>query len=164
MTTTGLEMHSFVTRYKAQWSDVDQNGHMRTTAYLATAEDSRMQYFASHGFPMSEFIRLSIGPVVQSDEIRYGAELRLLDEAVLEMQTIGLSPDGARFGLRNIFTRSDGKVACTVSTIGGWLDLKKRRLSTPPMELLSLIGSLERSDDFTDLPSPIDQSRQALST
>ena len=31
----------------ARWPDMDQNGHMRTVAYLEVAEDSRMLYFAS---------------------------------------------------------------------------------------------------------------------
>jgi acyl-CoA thioesterase FadM len=34
----------------ARWPDMDQNGHMRTVAYLEVAEDSRMQYFASRGY------------------------------------------------------------------------------------------------------------------
>ena len=31
--------HGFERSIRAQWSDMDQNGHMRTTAYLAAAED-----------------------------------------------------------------------------------------------------------------------------
>ncbi len=150
--------HTFVIPFQAQWSDMDQNGHMRTTAYLAAAEDSRMQYFASHGFSMQEFTRLALGPVVQTDEIRYRAELRLQDRAELTIQLAGLSPDGARFGLRNTFTREDGRTACTVTTIGGWLDLRERRLTPPPEELLTLLRTLARTDDFADLSSPLARS------
>jgi acyl-CoA thioester hydrolase len=155
MSTSRQPPSTFVLPYQAQWSDMDQNGHMRTTAYLAAAEDSRMQYFAAAGFSMREFTRLQIGPVVQTDELRYQAELRLLDEASLEIQLAGLSPDGARFGLRNIFTRADGRVACTVTTIGGWLDLKQRRLTCPPGNLLTLLTNLTRTGDYADLSSPL---------
>jgi acyl-CoA thioester hydrolase len=147
--------HGFAVPFRAQWSDMDQNGHMRTTAYLAAAEDSRMQYFSSMGFSMDEFVRLAVGPVVQSDELRYRAELRLLDRATLEIRACALSADGARFGLRNSFTREDGRVACTVTTIGGWLDLRRRRLTVPPSGLLQILSTLERTDDFVEPPSPL---------
>jgi acyl-CoA thioester hydrolase len=146
---------TFAVPFQAQWSDMDQNGHMRTTAYLAAAEDSRMQFFAAAGFSIQEFARLQIGPVVQTDEIRYRAELRLLDKATLEIQLAGLSPDGARFGLRNIFSRADGKTACIVTTVGGWLDLGQRRLTRPPADLLRLLAELTRTTDFTTLSSPL---------
>jgi acyl-CoA thioester hydrolase len=149
---------TFVVPFEAQWSDMDQNGHMRTTAYLAAAENSRMQYFAAHGFSMQEFTRLAIGPVVQTDEIRYRSELRLLEKASLEIQLAGLSPDGARFSLRNIFNRDDGRLVCTVTTVGGWLDLRERRLTAPPDNLLDVIRVLTRADDFVELSSPLVRS------
>jgi acyl-CoA thioester hydrolase len=144
--------------FQAQWSDMDQNGHMRTTAYLAAAENSRMQYFSSLGFSMEEFMRLSIGPVVQTDELRYRSELRLLDGATLEIRCCALSADGARFGLRNIFTREEGEVACIVTTIGGWLDLRRRHLTVPPPNLFKILSTLVRTDDFFEPPSPLKQS------
>jgi acyl-CoA thioester hydrolase len=155
MTTTNGEKGAFVVPFQAQWSDMDQNGHMRTTAYLGAAEDSRMRFFAANGFSVGDFTRLGIGPVVQTDEIRYRAELRLLDRAHLEIQLAGLSSDGARFGLRNIFTREDGKTACTVTTFGGWLDLRERRLAPAPGDLLTVLEAMVRTDDFAELSSPL---------
>ncbi|ONI84973.1 hypothetical protein ALI22I_31450 [Saccharothrix sp. ALI-22-I] len=68
----------FTTTTHVRWPDVDQNGHMRTTAYLDAAEDNRMRYFASAGFPIAEFAARRIGPVSHGDDLRYRAELRLL--------------------------------------------------------------------------------------
>ena len=81
----------------ARWPDMDQNGHMRTVAYLEVAEDSRMQYFASRGYSMDSFMKNRIGPVVTGDELQYRAELRLLDRAVIRLELAGLSADGVRF-------------------------------------------------------------------
>jgi acyl-CoA thioester hydrolase len=105
---------------------------MRTHAFLSSAEDSRMQYFAGHGFPVQEFAKRGVGPVIQADELRYHAELRLLDMADLELRMAGLSADGARFRMRNTFTRADGTIACTVTSAGGWLDLRRRKLTERP--------------------------------
>jgi len=63
----GLTPTSFEVSIQARWPDMDQNGHMRTVAYLEVAEDSRMQYFASSGYS-----------VVSRDGLQYRAELRLL--------------------------------------------------------------------------------------
>ena len=43
--TDAWAAHGFERSVRAQWSDMDQNGHIRTTAYLAAAEDVRMQFF-----------------------------------------------------------------------------------------------------------------------
>lgn len=116
----------------AQWSDMEQNGHMRTTAYLAAAEDVRMQFFDAAGFSMAAFARRGFGPVIQSDDLRYSAELRLLDTALGDLRLAGLSTDGARFQMRNTFTRLDGRPASTVTSTGGWLDLARSAKETDP--------------------------------
>jgi len=137
----------------ARWPDMDQNGHMRTVAYLEVAEDSRMQYFASRGYSMDSFVRNRIGPVVTSDELNYRAELRLLDPAVVRLELAGLSPDGGRFRLRNTIVRKDGRTAATVTSTIAWLNLDERRLTTPPDDLRALIADLPRTDDYVEMPS-----------
>jgi len=137
----------------ARWPDMDQNGHMRTVAYLEVAEDSRMQYFASRGYSMDAFVTHRIGPVVSRDELRYRAELRLLDPAVVRLELAGISSDGARFRLRNTIVRADGRTAATVTSSIGWLDLVERRLTAPTDGLHRLVAALSRTDDFTELPS-----------
>jgi acyl-CoA thioester hydrolase len=80
----------------AGWGDMDFNSHMRNTAYLDKAADLRMMFFAAHGFPMSEFVRLKLGPVVRTDEIAYFREVNLLDEIRATLSLAGLSQDGGR--------------------------------------------------------------------
>ena len=134
------------------WGDLDANGHMRNTAYLDKAADVRMYYFAEHGFPSREFARLAIGPVVRKDEIEYFRELRLLDPVTVTLQAEALSADGARFVLRNEFWRDDRLVA-RVTTTGGWLDLKARKLTAPPEALRVVLEAAPRTEDFRELPA-----------
>ena len=44
---------------------------MKNTAFLDESGDVRMLFFAEHGFPMREFARLKVGPLIQTDEIEY---------------------------------------------------------------------------------------------
>lgn len=132
------------------WGDLDANGHMRNTAYLDKAADVRMYYFADHGFPSREFARLAIGPVVRKDELEYVRELHLLDPVTVTLQIGALSADGARFVLRNEFWREDTLVA-RVTTTGGWLDLKARKLVVPPDQLRAVMEAAPRTEDFREL-------------
>lgn len=121
---------------------MDFNSHMRNTAYLDKSADLRMMYFAAHGFPISEFMRLKLGPVVVKDE-----EFHLLDEVRVTMTLAGLSGDGSRFKLRNDFYRMD-VLAARVTSTAGWLDLEKRKLVCPPDKLLQALRDADQSEDF----------------
>jgi acyl-CoA thioester hydrolase len=137
----------------AGWGDMDFNSHMRNTAFLDKSADVRMMFFSENGFPMSEFVRSSLGPVILRDEVEYHKEVGLLQELTATLAIAGLSEDGSRWLMRNEFLRPDGKLAARVTSAGGWLDLKARRLVTPPAGLLVALRSLPRTDDFKPLPT-----------
>ncbi len=85
----------------AGWSDMDFNSHMRNTAFLDKCVDVRMMFFAENGFPMEEFLRRRIGPVVMKDEVEYYKEVRLLQPLRITMLLAGQAEDGSRFSIRN---------------------------------------------------------------
>jgi len=139
----------------AGWADMDFNGHMRNTAYLDKSADVRMMFFADHGFPVREFARLRIGPVIMKDQLEYFRELSLLESVRVRLSLAGLSEDGSRFELINEFRRGDDKVVARVASTGGWLDLNERRLIAPPPLLDAAMRSLPRTAEFGSLPSSL---------
>jgi acyl-CoA thioester hydrolase len=139
----------------AGWSDMDFNSHMRNTAYLDKTADVRQLFLAEHGFPVEAFARLRIGPVIMKDELEYFKEVRLLQEITITYALAGQSLDGSRFLLRHEVFRPDGKLSARVTSAGGWLDLAERKLIVPPPALLAAMNALERTSDFTVLPSSI---------
>lgn len=145
----------YVKTLYAGWGEMDFNGHLRNTAYLDKSGDVRMMFFAEHGFPMSEFQRLRLGPVVMKDRIDYQREVGLLQKIEVSLCVAGLAEDGSRFMLRNDFRREDGKNCARVTSTGGWLDLAARKLVAPPEALLHALFRLERSEDFVELPSSL---------
>lgn len=140
---------------RAGWGDMDFNSHMRNTAYLDKSADARMLYFAAHGFPMSEFVKLRMGPVIMKDEIDYFKEVSLLEEVQVSLELAGLSEDGSRFRIVNSFSRHDGKLVAKVSSSGGWLDLAGRKLIAPPAGLLAALQAVTHTADFAVLPSSL---------
>lgn len=136
---------------KAGWGDMDFNAHMRNTAYLDKSVDVRMMYFAENGFPMSEFLRLKIGPVLMKDEIEYFKEFHLLDDVKVTLSLAGLSNDGSRAKVRNEFFKYE-KLAARVTSTLGWLDLNARKLIFPPEKLLLVLRSMHKTEDYLVLP------------
>ena len=143
----------FARQMVATWGDIDFNGHMRNTAFLDKAADSRLMFFAEHGLPIEEFARLGIGPVIRTDEVEYFKEIRLLEEIKVTLSAAGLSDDGARFMVRNEFWRADETLAARVTSAGGWLDHRARKLVVPPEGLLAALRAMPRTDDFHVLRS-----------
>ena len=139
----------------AGWGDMDFNAHMKNTAFLDKSADVRMMFFSENGFPMAEFSRLKLGPVIMKDEVEYQKEVGLLQEIRVTMAIAGLSPDGSRFQIRNEIFRSDEKLCARVTSTGGWLDLSARKLIAPPAALLSALQTLEKTAGFLVLPSSV---------
>lgn len=145
----------FQRTFQAGWGDMDFNAHMANTAYLNRAADVRMLFFAEHGFPMSEFRRRRLGPVIMKDEIEYHREIALLETFTVDLQLAGLAPDGSRFLLHNELCNSSGKRCARVISAGGWLDLEARRLVAAPAELLAAMHAMTRTEHFQELPSSL---------
>lgn len=145
----------FEKKLMAGWGDMDFNSHMRNTAFMDKAGDVRMLFLSENGFPMSELMRLRIGPVVMKDEIAYFKEVMLLDEITVTLGVAGLSSDGSRWMLRSDVIRPDGKLAARITSTGGWLDLGARKLIAPPPALLATWQSLYKTEDFQELTTSI---------
>ena len=139
----------------AGWGDMDSNAHMRNSAFLDKASDVRMLFFAEHGFPVSEFTRLRLGPVVTKDELEYRREVTLLQPLTVTLEIAGMAPDGSRFVIRNDLLRVDGKLCARVTSVVGWLDLVARKLVAPPEALLAAVRSADKTSDFVELPSAL---------
>lgn len=139
----------------AGWADMDFNAHMKNTAYLDKAADVRQMFLIENGFPVEEFSRLRIGPVMMKDEVEYFSEVRLQQEITVTYALAGHALDGSRFLLRHEIFRPDGNLSARVTSAGGWLNLDKRKLVVPPPKLLAVMNSLEKTSDFLVLPSSV---------
>lgn len=139
----------------AGWADMDFNSHMKNTAYLDKAADVRQMFLIEHGFPVEEFLRLRIGPVVKKDEVEYFSEVGLQQQITVTYCIAGHALDGSRFVLRHEIFRPDGKLSARVTSLGGWLDLTARKLVAPPPPLLAVMNLLEKTSDFAVLPSSV---------
>ena len=145
----------FEKQFTVGWRDVDPNGHVANMVYLEYAVDTRIAFFASHGFGPSNFMRQGFGPVIKTDFVEYFREAVMLDELKVTMENGGFSDDGSRFRVVNNFYKLTGEPAARVTSVGGWLGLKERKLIAPPDEIKQAWLTLIQTDDFAELSSSI---------
>ncbi len=154
-------MDRYAKQFLAGWGTMDFNGHLANRSYLDLAADVRMSFFAEHGFPTAEFLRLAIGPVVKKDELEYFREVSLHETVTVTHAALGGSPDGSRFAIENEIWTSRGERAAVVRSSGGWLDLRARKLIAPPPALLAALLQVPRAPNFVELPPIRDRGDSA---
>lgn len=145
----------FERSFSVGWRDVDPNGHVANMVYLEYAVDTRIAFFESCGFPPSNFLKHGFGPVIKSDFTEYFREAVMLDELRVTIENGGFSEDGSRFRVVNTIYKEDGELAARVTSIGGWLNLKERRLIEAPDSIKEAWSRLPRTEDFQELPSSV---------
>ncbi|MGH8129513.1 MAG: thioesterase family protein [Steroidobacteraceae bacterium] len=150
-----MSAHVFAISTMAGWADMDANAHMANVAYLSKCVDARMSFFKQNGFPITEFAKRRLGPVVRRDELEYFREVALLDPITVTLALGGMALDGSRFRLVNEILTADGKLAARIKSEGGWLDLAARKLIAPPADLLAVLNAMPHAVEFEQLPSSI---------
>lgn len=144
-------MSAYEKTYLVRWADCDMNGHLRNTGYSEYCIDTRIAYLTEHGFPPLRYQELGIGPVILREEIDYLRELRMGESFRVDVRVVGLSPDCTKFRFAHRFSRIDGALAGKLLLLGGWMDLRTRRLNAPPEELQQVLRATPRGDDFQEL-------------
>ena len=138
--------------YEVRWSDADANGHVRHTVYPELGAEVRLAWLAEGGFDWKRLEAERLGPVILREEIDYRREVGLNERVTVDLEAVGLSPDGGRWKLRHTVKKADGEVAAQVLVLGGWIDLERRKLVVAPPALAAFLGSAPRASDYADLP------------
>ena len=123
------------TTYRTRWADMDPNGHMRHSAYADYAADQRLVLLAAWGYDIKEFARLRLGPVLFREETTFLKEVSIGEEIRVNSRLRTVNDDGTRWSITHTIYKADGRVAATVAVDGAWLDLDRRKLTTPPAAL-----------------------------
>ena len=122
--------------------DLDINGHVRNTAYLAYATDTRYAYFAENGMPADELKRRQVGPVTLRDDIRYLKELHSMERIVISFGVTHIDDDRRKMQVFNEIYKEDGSLACRIESLVVWFDMAERKITVPPDDLHELLNRI----------------------
>ena len=91
------------------------------------------------GIEQRDLIGKGVGPVALENTVRYRSELRAGDEVEVTCRFVW--GERKTFRIEQTVVRADGRVAATVSGLGGLLDLKERKMVADPREYFRALAS-----------------------
>lgn len=144
--------------YDVKWSDLDPIGHVRASVYVDITTDARIRTLASVGYSVEQMLELGFGPVILRSQARYHREARAGDTLIVKLEPTALSEDGSHWILRHLVSRADGVKLATLTVQGTWLDLRHRRPTTPPPDLLAALHDLAGGKNLKQLRSLFPQA------
>src|SRR5688572_4228947 len=97
-----------------RWADIDQNRHLRHSAYYDYGATARIGLLTSLGLTTEKMEELKIGPVLFREEAIFKREIKLEDKIEVETTLLKANPDFSRWSIRHNFIKSDGTVAAIV--------------------------------------------------
>lgn len=135
-------------QFEIRWSDVDANGHLANSAYTNFMSHARMSFFSEQGFSMPEIMKHNIGPVVFYEHMYYFKESFIGTPITVTIEVSGLSEDGMLFMFEHNFYNHKGENLAYCEMQGAWIDLKARKLTGLPDELLQLAHTFPKSENY----------------
>ncbi len=138
----------FETTIEVRWSDIDQNRHVRHSAYYDYGAHTRIRFFVENNFGSDKMAQYRIGPIIFKEECTFLKELTLNDTIRVNVLKGEYSDDFRKWTLHHeIFNQKNEKCA-HLTLNGAWMDLVKRKLTIPPKELQELMASLDDGEHF----------------
>lgn len=134
--------------FEIRWSDIDANKHLANTAYINYMSHTRMGFLMENGFGYKEMARYNLGPVVFHEHVHYFKEVFAGMPVTVTLKLNGLSQDGMYFEFVHDFYDHKGRNFARCDMMGGWIDLKERKLIGLPKELFDKLNNLDHTEDF----------------
>ena len=131
--------------------DLDEDARLRGGAYVDRADALRAAWLAGRGFDRAALAQADLSAVVVRVELDRQRDVAPGDTLTMTQEQVGLSSDGGRWVLRTTFTRADGLSAAQVTTTGGWLDARRRKVARPPAGLAQAMAALPKAADWVPL-------------
>ena len=143
---------NFEVTFKTKWSDFDPNRHMRHTAYNDYAAEVRVRFFQEQGLSINEFAKLNIGPILFKEETSFYKEIHIGENITVKMELEGVSKGIERWRFNHQIFNQDGVLSAEIKVYGAWIDLVKRKLTSPPAKFVKIFEELPKTKNFKEIP------------
>jgi acyl-CoA thioester hydrolase len=141
-------METFIQDVQVRWSDLDPNVHLRHSVYYDWGAFCRIAFLNEHQMTTELMQRLQIGPILFREECVFKREIRLGDKVTISLQVLRAKKDFSRWTIQHTVVKNDDTVAAILTVEGAWLDTAKRKLATPPIEVLSAFSQMPLDVNF----------------
>jgi acyl-CoA thioester hydrolase len=142
-------MSKYTKEIQVRWSDVDQNRHVRHSAYYDYCAFTRVSFITSTGYDAGKLEKLAIGPILFKEECTFLRELKPDDVVTVNVLKGEMPADGSKWTIHHEIFNKQGEKAAQVTVFGAWMDLKLRKLTVPPKELADAFSDLLEGEVYT---------------
>jgi acyl-CoA thioester hydrolase len=138
----------FTKTYDVRWYDVDGVRHIRPSAFIDFAADSRFAALTEAGLGSDWEQRWGVTLSARRDEIAYHSELRYGDKVNVETRVSGLSPDASGWRFDHELRRSDDLLCAVIRCTGTFVAPGIDQTTAPPPLVATALRGLARTADF----------------
>ena len=133
---------TFEKEIEVRWSDVDQNRHVRHSAYYDYCAFTRVSFITNTGYDASQLEKLAIGPILFKEECTFLRELKPDDVVTVNVLKGDMPEDGSKWIIHHEIFNKAGKKAAHVTVYGAWMEVKLRKLTSPPKDIAEAFNHL----------------------
>jgi acyl-CoA thioester hydrolase len=141
-------MEAFLKDIQVRWSDLDPNVHLRHSVYYDWGAFCRISFLDEHQLTTELMQRLHIGPILFREECVFKKEIRLGDKVAIDLQVTKAKKDFSRWTIQHTVFKNGNAVSAIITVDGAWLDTTKRKLATPPAEVVEVFSHMPVHADF----------------
>src|SRR5512146_3153869 len=125
-------MSEFSRDIQLRWSDLDLNFHIRHSVYYDWGAFVRVEFLNEYGLTWHVMHELKFGPILFREECIFRREIRSGDEIKMNLQLLRSKKDFSRWSIQHHITKADGTLCAVITVDGAWMDIVRRKLSSPP--------------------------------
>jgi acyl-CoA thioester hydrolase len=141
-------MQEFSKEIQVRWSDLDPNFHLRHSVYYDWGAYCRVAFLGQFGLTSEVMQRLQIGPILFREECVFRKEVKLGDKVTINLQVTKSKRDFARWTIQHQVVKNDDTIAAIITVDGAWMDIVKRKLASPPGQVLETFSQMPVAQDF----------------
>jgi len=134
--------------FEIRWSDMDANQHLGNSTYIDYLSHTRMSFFKEKGMGMEVMTKHGLGPVALYEHIYYFREILVGSPVIVSLEVKGYSEDGRFVEIEHNFYDEAGKNLAYSEMLFSWIDLKTRTLGKVPQEIMNIIETFPKAEDF----------------
>ncbi len=141
-------MEKYSLPIQVRWSDIDQNRHLRHSAYYDYGATVRITCFSEHGLTNLKFEELRIGPILFREEAIFKREIKFEDKITVDLVVTKATTDFSRWSVRHHFFKDDGTLSAIINLDGAWIDVLARKLAIPDDFIQRVFEDFPKAKDF----------------
>ena len=144
-------MQKFKVPIQIRWTDIDANRHLRHSAYYDYGAIGRMGFFINHGLTTAHFEEMKIGIILFREEAIFKREIVHEDNVSIDLEITRASNDFSRWSLRHHLFKNNDTLAAIINVDGAWIDMTRRKLTTPNDVIRKVFSVIPKADDFEEI-------------